>query len=145
MNKREIVWLIVKLIGTYFVYLAVVSLFSLLSAVSSLYSLPAEQNSPNKPDANVAVSPVFPADSFPARQPNQTNKNTEKPTLDAASKKLRDDAVKTFLLYIFLTALYGAAGFYLIKDGQILFAVLMREGKIVSDTKEINSLGIFDQ
>jgi len=64
--------------------------------------------------------------------------------MDAASKKIRDEAVKDILWYVFLTAFYGAIAFYLIRDGRLLFALLSREGRIVSDTKEINSLGIFD-
>lgn len=145
MNKREVVWLIIKLIGTYFGYLALVSFFSLISSVSTLYSLPSESASATKTDANIAVSPITAPDGFPTRQPNSAGKNAEKPVLDAASKKIRDDAVKNFLLYIFLTAFYGAIGFYLIRDGRVLFAVLSREGKVASDTKEINSLGIFDE
>lgn len=145
MNKREVVWLIVKLIGTYFVYLAFVSFFSLIGSISVLYSLSSEPTSSTKPDANISVSPIATTpDGFPSRQSSPVSKNTEKPVLDAASKKVRDDAVKNLLLYIFLTAFYGAIGFYLIRDGRVLSAVLNREGKVASDTKEINSLGIFD-
>ena len=145
MNKREVIWLIVKLIGTYFVYLAFVSLFTLISSVSTLYSLPSDAVSPSKTDANIsAVSPVVAPDGFPTRQPNPANKTAEKTPLDAASKKIRDDAIKNLLWYVFLTVLYGAIGFYLIRDGRILFAILGREGRIVSDEKEINSLGIYD-
>jgi len=144
MNKREVVWLVVKLIGTYFFYLAVVSFFSLISSVSILYSLSSEPTSATKPDANISVSPVTTPDGFPSRQSNSSGKNAEKPILDAVSKKAGDEAVKNLLWYIFLTAFYGTVAFYLIRDGRILFAVLSREGKIVSDTKEINSLGIFD-
>ena len=146
MNKREVIWLIIKLLGTYFVYLAFVSFFSLISSVSALYSLPSDAASPSKTDANISsVSPVTAPDGFPSRQPNSAGKTAEKPPLDAASKKIRDDALKNLLWYIFLTALYGAIGFYLIRDGRVLFALLGREGKIASDEKEINSLGIFDE
>ena len=144
MNKREVVWLIVKLIGTYFFYLAFVSLFSLISSVSALYSLSSEPTSAAKTDTNISVSPITAPDGFPTRQPNSAVKNIEKPVMDAASKKIRDEAVKDILWYVFLTAFYGAIAFYLIRDGRLLFALLSREGRIVSDTKEINSLGIFD-
>lgn len=151
MNKREVVWLIVKLIGTYFVYSAIVAFFSLVGSISALYSLPSETTSPSsKNDADVsAVSPITAPDNFPTpmtatRQSNTTGRNAEKTTLDPAMKKARDEAIKNLLWYIFLTALYGAIGFYLIRDGRVLFALLSREGKIVSEEKEINSLGIYD-
>ncbi len=144
MNKREVVWLIVKLIGTYFVYLTVVSFFSLISSVSLLYSLPSEPSAAAKTDANVAVSPIAAPTGFPSRPTNSSNA-AEKTPIDAAAKKLRDEAVKTLLLYIFLTVLYGAIAFYLIRDGKVLFILLNREGKIISDEKEINSLGIYDE
>ncbi len=143
MNKREVVWLIVKLIGVYFIYLTVVSTFSFISSVSTFYSV-SSQLSSTRPDANSAVSPITTPENFPARPPISSNKSNEKPVADASQKKLADEAIKTILFYVFLTALYGAFGFYLIKDGRILFAVLNREEKIVSETKEINSLGIFD-
>jgi len=144
MNKREAIWLIVKLIGVYFFYLAFVSLFGLISSVSALYSATPEQISSTKTDINIAVSPVPASDGFSSKQPSYANKNAEKSGLDPASKKVKDEAIKTILWYIFLTGLYGAIAFYLIIDGQILFAVLNREGKLISETKEINSLGIFD-
>ena len=143
MNKREVIWLIVKLIGVYFIYLAAVSAFSLISSVSTLYSV-SSQISTTKSDTNSTVSPVTAPEGFPARTPIPSNKTTEKPVADATQKKLADEAIKTVLFYIFLTVLYGAFGFYLIKDGRILFAVLNREERIVTETKEINSLGIFD-
>ncbi len=145
MNKREAIWLIVKLIGVYFFYLTFVSLFSLVSSVSALYSATPEQISSTKTDIIIAVSPVPAPDGFSSKQPNYANKNAEKSGLDPAIKKMKDEAIKTILWYIFLMGLYVGIAFYLIKDGQILFTVLNREGKIISDTKEINSLGIFDE
>jgi hypothetical protein len=144
MNKREVVWLIVKLIGVYFIYLSVVSAFSLISSVSTLYSV-SSQISTTKPDANSTASPVITPDSLPGRPPVPSNKTNEKPVVDASQKKLADEAIKNVLFYVFLTILYGATGFYLIKDGRILFILLNQEERIVTETKEINSLGIFDE
>ncbi len=149
MNKREVVWLIVKLIGTYFLYSAVVAFFGLIGAISALYSLPSDSSSASKTDTNVsAVSPIAAPDGFPMatpmKQPNAANKTVEKP-LDPAMKKLRDEAIKNLLLSIFLTALYGAIGFYLIRDGRVLFWILNRESVVAAERKkEINSLGIYD-
>jgi len=142
MNKREVVWLIVRLIGVAFVYLAINSVFGLIGSVSTLYSLPAPTASTGS-NTNSSVMPVITPDIF-AAQPNNPAKNAGKPAVDPISKKAADDAVKNLLLYIFLTALYAAIGYYLLRDGRILFTVLNREDVIVTDRKEINSLGIFD-
>lgn len=147
MNKREVVWLIIKLIGVYFVYLTVVSFFSLISSASALYSLPADPNATANSNSNNAVSPVAAPDGFPSvRQTNPTAKPNQTPTIDAATKKLRDEAIKTLLLNVFLTFIYGAVGFYLLRDGRLLFALLNREGKVSTEKEpEISSLGIFDE
>jgi hypothetical protein len=101
MNKREVVWLIVKLIGVYFIYLSVVSAFSLISSVSTLYSI-SSQISTTKPDANSTFLGDY-AGRFPGRPPVPANKTNEKPVVDAAQKKLADEAIKTVLFYVFLT------------------------------------------
>lgn len=150
MNKREVVWLIVKLIGTYFLYSAVVAFFALLGSISNLYSLSAADGATvNKTDANVSsISPVAAPEGIPmmttptpARQPGRA---AEKP-VDPATRRARDEAVEDLLWYIFLTAVYGALAFYLIRDGRVLFWMLNREGKrIVEKEAEISSLGILD-
>lgn len=132
MDKREVIWLIIKLIGVYFVYLTVFSFFSLISSASALYSIPADTNATAIYNANITSSPIA--------KPNQT------PVVDATIKKLRDEAIKTLILNIFLTHLYGAISFYLLRDGQLLFALLNREGKASNEKEpEINSLGIFNE
>ena len=143
MNKREVVWLIVKLIGVYFIYLSVVSAFSLISSVSTLYSI-SSQISTAKTDVNSTVTPVNAPEVFSPRPTVPANKTPDKAVPDAAQKALADEAIKTILFYIFLTVLYGAVGFYLIKDGRILFMMLNREERKIVETKEINSLGILD-
>ena len=145
MNKPEVVWLIVRLFGIGFVYLAIVSVFGLIGSISTFTSLPAVPTASSNSNTEMSVTPITAPDSFPVRQPNLPSRTGEKTAPDAASKKAGDDAVKNLLWYLFLIALYGAAGFYLLRDGRILFAALNREDKIISDTKEINSLGIFDE
>jgi len=144
MNKPEVVWLIVRLFGIGFVYLAIVSVFGLIGSISTFTSLPAVPTASSNSNTEMSVTPITAPDNFPVRQPNIPNRTGEKSVPDAASKKAGDDAVKNLLWYLFLIALYGAAGFYLLRDGRILFAALNREDKIISDTKEINSLGLFD-
>lgn len=145
MNKREVVWLIVRLIGVYFSYLTIVSVFGLISSAAALSSLPSTTTvSSTNSNTDFPTAPVVAPNNFPAGQSNSPNKITEKPALDTVSKKAGDEAVKNLLWHIFLIALYGAIGFYFLRDGRVLFAVLNREGVIISDTKEINSLGLFD-
>lgn len=46
---------------------------------------------------------------------------------DASAEKLKSEAFRNLLFYIFLTAIYGAIGIYLIKNGRILFDILANE------------------
>src|SRR5688572_15965490 len=117
MYKREIVWLIVRLIGLYFAYCALVSIFSLAGAVSALYSAsPGDTNS----NSNTSVT----APGFP---PMQQNPNSPAKPADPVNEKAQSDALKSLLLYIFLTGFYGAAAFYLLKRGDFLFHILNSE------------------
>ena len=126
MNKREVVWIIVRLIGVYLTYLAIVSVFSVISAGSSLIS--ASSAAPvTKPDSeNVRTLPT----PFPMK-PEADTVAQVKP--DASAEKLKSDAFKNLLFYIFLTAVYGALGIYLMKNGRILFDILANE---VSSTRK---------
>lgn len=144
MNKREVVWLITRLIGVYFIYLAFIFAFDLISSVSTLYSV-TSQKSETKSETNSTIAPVGIPENFPARQPNLAGKIPEKPALDSTSKKLADEAIKQLLWYVLLTGLYGAVGFYLIKNGRFLFAILNRETEVAEKEKEINSLNLFDE
>ena len=117
MNKREVVWLIVRLIGVYFVYCSLFSVFTLASAVTTLYSTSGDAKSGNE---NTAVI----APGIPAMQ-GGPNSPAQRP--DPSAEKGQSDAFKSLLLYIFLSGLYGAAAFYLIRRGDILFNVLNNE------------------
>lgn len=146
MNKREVIWLLVRLLGVYFAYLTIVSVVGLIGSVSTLYSLPTTTTTISSTNSNseFPVAPIGAPNNFPVGQPISPNKSADKPPLDAVSKKVADDAVKNLLLNIFLIVFYGAIGFYLLRDGRVLFALLNREDLIASDRKEINSLGILD-
>jgi hypothetical protein len=122
MNKREVVWLIVRLIGVYFAYLAVVSVFTLAGSISAFYTLNSDTSTSTKTETDITrnAPPGFP----PGRVENEP-----KPVVktDPASEKLKSDAFKSLLLYLFLTGLYGVTGFYLIAKGTILFNILNKE------------------
>ena len=124
MNKREVIWLIVKLVGLYFVFSAIFALFNLVDAATNLTTLPSSKTTPE------TVSPA-PADanSFPGltQQPGPQTRPTRAadPVADAA----KTAAVKVLLGFFFMTVLYGGIGYYLIRDGGFLYNILAREGQ----------------
>lgn len=120
MNKREVVWLIVRLIGTYFAYLAVITLFTLASSVYGLYALSGDSN------AKTDIENGRPAAGFPS--PGKTENETHPPVkLDPVGEKLKSETFKTILFYLLLTGIYGGLGFYLIAKGGFLFRILNNE------------------
>jgi hypothetical protein len=120
MNKRETVWLLVRLIGVYFTYLAIVTVFSLVSSVSLMVTLatPAVPPKPEIENVRGVNAPGFP-------KPDSEPQASQRP--DPAADKLKSEAFKSILLYLFLTALYGAVGIYLIKKGTLLYEILINE------------------
>lgn len=87
MTKREIVWLIVKLIGVYFIYEAAMSAWNLIATIFTL----------------IAVS----------------NKYT-------GADETRN-FLKLMAWALAMTIFYVWIGWYLIKDGRLLFQILNRE------------------
>jgi len=111
MNKREVVWLIVRLIGVYLAYLAIVTVFTLVSSVYTFYSHSADSPAGSPP-------PV-----------TQQNVNDPKAPVrsDPVSEKAKSEALRSILLYLFLTVLYGGGSFYLMTRGTLLFDLLSKE------------------
>lgn len=122
MNKREVVWLIIRLIGVYFAYTAVVTLFSLGGSVYSLYNFNADSTAAARLEtANVQNVPGI---------PNLRPETPEvKPAVkgDPTSEKLKSEAFKSILMYFFLTGLYGGIAFYLIAYGNRFYRILAKE------------------
>jgi len=129
MDKRQTVWLIVRLIGIYFAYWAVVALIGLVGAIYTYISLPSP-NTPPKTNAN--TNTVRP--SVPTPAVNPTLPTTKSPA-DEAAEKAKSDAGKDALWHLFLTVIYGGIGFYLIRNGRRLFVILRRED-LIEDTDE---------
>ena len=127
MNKKEIVWLIIRLIGLYFAYLSIVSLFSVISTAPALIFLPPALDTASNANTAVANTRIqtLPYNVSPMGGPPPLT-NTE----TAAGDKDRSEIVKIFLWYIFVTAIYGAVGWYLLRDGRLFYALLMREDLI---------------
>lgn len=127
MNKREVVWLIVRLIGVYFAYLAIVSVFTLVGSISAFYTLSSEGGKPEIEN----VKPLPPG--IPGRIENDPKVNTK---TDPLSEKAKSEAFKTLLLNIFLTGLYGGVAFYLIAKGTVLFNILSKETVVRRSEKQ---------
>lgn len=127
MNKKELVWLITRLTGTYFAYLTIVSLFTVIGAVPALIFMPPELES--APNANTTVANTrVQALPFNANPMGESSPPTKTET--AQTDKESSETVKLFLWYIFLTAIYGAVGWYLLRDGRLFYLLLMREDSI---------------
>ena len=133
MTKKEVVWLIIRLIGVYFAYLTVVSFLSIIGSIYNYASLPAPTPTPR---ANTEATRTR-----PAQPPLINNQETELPApvrteIDAVGEKTRSEAFKMIFWFVFLTVLYGLLSWYLIRDGKYLFAVLLREDKNPEEEKK---------
>lgn len=150
MNKHQVVWLIIRLIGVYFAYLTLVSLFGLVGAVPALFTLP--KIDANTKNANVAsssnptirVQPISPNGNYNAPENAENKENSDESIAD----KFKGENVKIFAWFLVLTAFYGVAAWYLLRDGRILFDLLNREephGLIKEKESEVTSLNLSDK
>jgi hypothetical protein len=122
MNKREVVWLIIRLIGVYFAYSAVVSALSLFGSIYNYASFPsAAVSSPKTNNETIRTRPTPPGINMPEAD------NPVKNETNAPADKAKSEAFKLIFWFVLLIGLYGVAGWYLIRDGKYLFAVLNRE------------------
>lgn len=143
MTKKELIWLIIRLSGVYFGYLAVVSLFSVIFLLPGLIFAPPELKTTQKTETEIPVTGVQPTpfnlnESFPSE--NSQTKNSAA----NAGDKTDSEAVKKFLWYILLTAVYGAVSFYLLRDGRLFFWFLVREEviKVKEPEPEVTTLNL---
>jgi hypothetical protein len=150
MNKHQVVWLIIRLIGVYFAYLTIVSLLGLVGAIPALFTLPKIDANPK----NANVSSPYPTSRVQPISPNEnygTNQNIEtgdKPNEDSITAKFKGENVKIFAWFLILTAFYGAAAWYLLRDGRILFDALNREepdGASKEKSPEVTTLNLSDK
>lgn len=133
MNKHQVVWLIIRLAGVYCAFLAVMTFFSLVGSVPPLFTLP-KIDVPNK-NANVpGMTPTMPTPRPmpPGFGPNGMDPQTsETPKTDkneeSITDKFKSENFKNFIYYLFLTLIYAAATWYLLRDGRILYSVLSHE------------------
>ena len=122
MNKREVVWLIIRLIGVYFAYTAVVTVFSLAGSVFAFYNL----NSDTGAAVKAETENVRNVSGIPNMRPETPD---AKPVVkgDPAIEKQKSDAFKSILLYFLLTGIYGGLAFYLIAKGNRFYRILAKE------------------
>ena len=150
MNKYQVIWLIIRLAGVYFAYLALIAFFGLVGSVPALFTLP-KIDADNK-NANVAVNtkptlrvqPISPNGNYNAPETAENNGKANESITD----KFKGDNVKNFLWFLILTAIYGAAAWYLLRDGRILYGVLNREephGLVKEKQAEVTSLNLSDK
>lgn len=150
MNKYQVVWLIIRLCGVYFAYLTLVTFLGLVGSIPALFTLPKIDTNPK--NANVATQPT-PSFRVQPISPNgnynssETSENKEKSD-DSITGKFKGENVKTFAWFLLLTAIYGAAAWYLLRDGRFLYGMLNRErpDELTKEKEaEVTSLNLSDK
>lgn len=138
MNKREVVWLIVRLIGVYISYSAIVTAFALATSIWMIFSVPSKTTPGANPEIESRMEPVgIPGITSPGR-PEPTPRTAAK--LDPAAEEARRELFKLILWNLFLTVIQGGLGFYLLIYGGVLFNILMRENQAAEKEKEPESI-----
>lgn len=128
MTKRELVWVLIRLAGIYFAYLAVITFFTMIGSGWSLIFAPPKLDVPEtNTNRSVAipgiVQPVpYDINGNPAANPSVNNTTPEK-----TEDKTKREAVMKLVWSVVLTLIYGGIGFYFLRDGRVLFALLMHE------------------
>lgn len=132
MTKREFVWLLIRLAGVFFAYLAIITLFTVItSGWSTIFAPPKLDvpNASNRAPTMPGIQPVAPYD--PAMNPMNPNQVTQPTPVSAEPEKPEDkarrEAVMKVLGSLLLVLIYGGLGFYFLRDGRILYILLMRE------------------
>lgn len=152
MTKRELVWLLIRSAGVFFAYLMVVTLLTVVTSGWSTIFAPPKIDVSNA-NSNRAVAPQYPNiqpgtsvdPSFNPANPNQLATPTpaaaepEKP-----EDKIRREAVMKVLSGILLALIYGGLSFYFLRDGRILYILLMREDsdKAKNSEPEVTTLNL---
>ncbi|HEY0458128.1 MAG TPA: hypothetical protein VGC97_03180 [Pyrinomonadaceae bacterium] len=152
MNKYQVIWLLIRLVGVYFAYLTLLAVFGLLGSMPALFTLPKiDATSPK--NANVSTISQNPPIRVQPISPG-INSNTPDGTENGGkidegiTDKFKGENVKTFVWFLILTAIYGAAAWYLLKDGRILYGILNREephGLIKEKEAEVTQLNLSDK
>jgi len=150
MNKYQVVWLIIRLAGVYFAFLTLVTFFGLVGSIPALFTLPKIDAGPKNANvsmplnAPIRVQPISPNGNYNA--PESADQKTKAD--ESITDKFKGENVKNFAWFLILTAIYGAATWYLLRDGRILYAVLNREephGLTKEKEAEVTTLNLSDK
>src|SRR5207253_1462959 len=90
------------------------------------------------------VQPISPNGNYNA---TETAENKEK-SGDSITDKFKGENVTTFAWFLLLTAIYGAAAWYLLRDGRLLYGMLNREKpdeSLKGKEAEVTSLNLSDK
>jgi ABC-type transport system involved in multi-copper enzyme maturation permease subunit len=154
MNKYQVVWLIIRLAGVYFAYLTLAAFLGLAGSIPALFTLPKIDVDKKNANANVAVNgnptyrvqPISPNVNYNSSETSDANAAKSG---DSITAKFKGENVTNFLWFLILTAFYGAAAWYLLRDGRILYGILNREEPHGLKTKEkeaeVTSLNLSDK
>lgn len=142
MTKRNVVWLITKLIGVYFAYWTIVAVFVLIGSVYTYISLPSPPRFPKADSANTntaqTISPNFPGNptnpAVPVAGASPTAAKIETPI-----EKAKNDALKQLIWDLLLTVMQGLVAWYLLRDGRFLVALLNREDPFDESGKPLDA------
>lgn len=129
MNKHQTVWLIVRAVGLYFAYCALVSIFAVALAVPDLFSLP-KIDTPSK-----ATQLKEDASQLIERGEMLPTSDAEKEKEKLESERLAA-ALMTFFSNLGVTVLYAIGAWYFIRDGRFVFDALAREEPSGSDDSQ---------
>lgn len=135
MTKKQVVWLIIKLVGVCFIYSTIIAVLVLIGSIYAYIQIPAPPRFGKTENSSVNVQTISPG--FP--NPTQNNPATTKPEVETPVEKAKNDALKELLWNLFLTVIYGALGWYLIRDGRFFFAILNREEPFDASGKPVES------
>ncbi|MEO6590074.1 MAG: hypothetical protein ABIP06_12300 [Pyrinomonadaceae bacterium] len=145
MTKREVVWLLIRLAGIYFAYLAIITIFTVVTSSWSVIFAPPKLDLRN---ANANHSTTMPEIQSVPYDPNfDPNAKPIAPTATEQIKpedKAKREVVMSFLGGLLLALIYSGLGFYFLREGRILYAILMREesDRVKNSEPEVTSLNL---
>ena len=129
MNKHQTVWLIVRAIGLYFAYCALVSVFAVAGSVPDLFSLPKidapTKGTELKEDASQLIER---GEMLPTSDPEKEREKLESERIAAA--------LMAFFLNLGVMSLYIFGAWYFIRDGRFVFDALVREEPADADDSQ---------
>lgn len=146
MNKSQVVWLIIRLIGLYLALLALTSLFSLIGSIPALFTLP-KLDAPNR-NANVSMpqnQPIRVQPIGPNGVPDVNEQGGKTDKDESITEKFKGENFTTFVWFLVLTGFYGSAAWYLLRDGRLFYSLLMREapnGSSIEREPEVTTLDL---